>query len=278
MTEPFDPSLARLLELASLPPGDPRRTDLEQELASLPDAERAMWRHMMHETDLLYGSLPEVEVPPDLQSRLLRIPDAPAAAAGTPSVALDEPAARTPLARISPRRFRLYAACLLILLPLAGIAIWNMPRSDTTPQSFALAAPKAVEIADLAEALHDAPPPLTITSGDPHAVEEALTSAMKPYDMPFPPIVPAPKKPLTLLGGGVAAFGATHAAFTRWTNGSSTFTLYQFDGKPLHLPPTFTTTLASASHGHVVSIWPGYGNPCTWALVANNKSNAALFD
>ena len=271
MTEAFNDPLARLLELASLPPGDPGRKELDVELSRMPVAERARWTKMIHETDLLYTGLPEVDVPPDLESRLLKIPHAAADAKSAP-------APTAPIAKIGPRRWKLYAACLLILLPIAGVALWNMPHADTTPISYALATDKADEVANLAEQLHLSPPALAVTSSDPATVEKALNDAMKPYNMPFPAMMLPPKSPATLLGGGVASFGSTHAAFTRWTSGKETVTLYQFDGKPLNLPAGFDKALVTAKGGHYVSIWPGYGNPCTWALVSDTKPGAELFD
>ncbi|HUO06870.1 MAG TPA: hypothetical protein VM008_00930 [Phycisphaerae bacterium] len=218
---------------------------------------------MMKETDIFYDSLPQVEIPADLQAKLLEIPQKQEA----PAIA----------GRIGPRRLRLYAACLLILLPIAGYALWNMPRSDTQPVSLALAADKAAEVANLAVESHEAKLPLAVTSNDRAAVEAALQGEMKPNDMPFPAIVPAPKTALTLEGGGVCRFGSMRAVFTRWSAGSKTYTLYQFDGKPLDIKPGFNKTIVSAK-GYKVSIWPGYENPCTWALVSSDRAGLEAFD
>ena len=279
MSEAFNDPLTHLLELTSLPSGDPRRKDLDRELALMPEAERTRWTLMMHETDLLYGNLPQVDVPPDLQAKLLQIPQSPAAAQPAPPPP-------TPLAKIGPRPWRLYAACLLILLPVAGFAIWNMPRSETVlgpivaPPAVVFDSTKANEVATLAEQLHESPPPLSIASSDPVAVQNALDASFKTYVSRFPAMVPLPKPPATatLLGGGVVSFGKTHAVFTRWTSGKDTLTLYQFDGQPFKIPDGFDKALVSTKSGHFVSIWPGYGNPCTWACVADNKPAAELFD
>jgi hypothetical protein len=256
-------SLEQLHELISLPPGDPRRAELDSRLAPMTGEERARWLQVMKETDIYYEGLPQIEVPADLQAKLLEIPrkqEAPAIAG-----------------RIRPRRLRLYAACLLILLPIAGFAVWNMPHSDTTPASLALADDKATEVANLAVGSHEGKLPLMITSNDRAAVETALQGEMKSNDMAFPAVVPEPKTALTLDGGGVCKFGKTYAAFTRWSSGSTTYTLYQFDGKPLDIKPGFTKTIVSAK-GYKVSIWPGYGNPCTWALVSSDKAGLEAFD
>ncbi len=280
MNDALNDPRARLLELASLPPGDPGRKDLDRELELIPEAERARWRHVMNETDLLYTNLPQVDVPPDLEAKLLQIPSAPQTAAQSGSLA---PA---PLAKIAPRRWGLYAASLLILVPIAGFAIWNMPHAGTVPgpvvaiPAVVFDASKANEVASLAEQLQLSPPPLSITSSDPVVVQQALDGSFKTHVSRFPAMVLQPKLPAsaTLLGGGVVPFGNTYAAFTRWTSGSNTITVYQIDGQPLKIPDSFDKALVTTQNGHFVSIWPGYGYPCTWACVADSKSNAELFD
>ena len=252
----------RLNQLASLPPGHPDRRELEREITLMKEEDRTAWLNQMKETDLLYEGLPQIEVPPDLEARLLKLPGMKTA----------------PVGRIYSRRLRLYAASLLILLPIAGYVYWTMPRTDMVPDYHFLAPPLASDVASLAVQIHEAPPPLAIASSDSEKVQTTLDAEAKSYAMPFPSMLPKPKTPLQLQGGGVCAFGPTHAIFTRWTAGSTTYTLYQFDGKPLAISAGFSKTIVSTAGHYRVSIWPGYGNPCTWALVLENKSAVEAFD
>ena len=217
----------------------------------------------------LYSNLPQVDVPADLQAKLLQIPH----------VATDAQSAPAPLAKIAPPRWRLYAACLLILLPIAGVAIWNMPHSDTVggpavvPLTYTFDSSKANEVASLAEQFHAIPARVSIASSDPAIVQHALDADFKTHVSRFPAMVPPPKPPAsaTLLGGGVVPFGKTYAVFTRWTSGKDTVTLYQIRRPTLQNPRGLRQTARLHQGGHFVSIWPGYGNPCTWACVADNK-------
>src|ERR1700760_4500503 len=98
--------LEYLQELASLRESDPRRKELEREISSMTEEERTQWMNVVKETDLLYEGLPQIEVPASLEAKLLELPRLQTSSA--------------PIGRIGflhPRRLRLYAACLLILLP-----------------------------------------------------------------------------------------------------------------------------------------------------------------
>jgi len=254
---------SRLAALAALPPKHPAREQFHAELAALEPVERDRWLLILRESDLLHeGFSSGPAMPASLTAKLLAVP------------------AAVPVKRTLPyKRLLAYAACILVAVPVAMFLLNRGPEGPSTHIPVVIAAQTATDIADLAIKIHLSPPPLAIASSDP----DAVAAALKDSKMPFPTILMKPTQPLTLLGGGVCDFGPTRAIFTRWKSTGAnavTYTLYQFDGSPFQVPANFqreTVAPSSSTQTMRVSLWPGYGNPCTWALVLEDPQAAAPF-
>jgi len=255
----LSPDEARRLELAALPRTDPRRQEHLLSLAGDPQA-RAACEKVFAEADLLRAHLAATPVPGDLESRLMAI-------AATP---------RRPAFFALPSASRLAVALVLLCAAVVLRLLWPHPELPAQLTD-AVARPAAL----LACTIHQAPPPLKITSSNIHDVESALKTDST--NMPFPISVLTPREKVTLVGGGLCNFGSHQAVFTRWQNATGLVcTLYQFDGKDFHIPPTFVRTQLNlpAPPGHDpyrVVLWPSPDGVCTWAVVLENSKSPDAF-
>jgi hypothetical protein len=254
------PQSQRLWELVCLPPQDPRRAAVLAEIEAMDREERDYWLNMLRESDEFHLQIRAVQMPAGLEARLLNLPDAP-----------------IPL-RLPPRTllknvwFQRLAAAAAILIILAVYLYWpasTRPAQLLDDQIAVLIARQAAENN----------PPLNITSNNADQVKTALSAQR----LPFPVMILQPKTPLDLRGGGVCDFHGTPAVFTRWQGDGRTYTLYQFNGKPLGVPGSFLKTTEIPKefwhddyHPRVV-IFAGSGGLCTWALVMDSDTAKDVF-
>jgi hypothetical protein len=262
----WDAQTEQLPELANLPSGHPGRTELEAQINLMDAPKRENWRNILRETDALYLDLAQVQVPAELEDRLLLIPSQRAAKRGRLERFLAEPMGWKHLA----------AACALIAIGILAYTYW--PQSTPTALD-PLDPMTADKIATLAIQRCEAQAALDISTDDAGKVQAALAS----HNLPISVEVTAPQANLVLRGGGACNFGLTYAVYTRWQASNLTYTLFQFNGIDLRVPPSFRVTVASPtalSHGalryHVV-IWPGPGQQGDWALVLENDQALAGF-
>lgn len=254
MTDRSD-TASELMELATLPPADPRRAEFQQRIGSLSAAQRQEWLAVQKESDQLRTSLQQVEPPTDLMDKLLAIPDRITVSKG-----------------FWRGRTAQWGAVAAILIVLAGVAIYmNMP-APPPEEPKALADAIANPVAEEAVKFHAALPPLQTTSSDPKEVEKSLQQVMAIAKV----IVPHDKS-FVLEGGGECMIDGAKAVFTRWHDSSSSYTVYQIDSGPLKSPESYVTTMktpepAGDPHKYRVVIWPGMGGKCAWALVMDNPS------
>lgn len=258
----FDPESEELKELASLPAGDARRRQFEENLAMAEPNELLHWQGVLHETDRLHSTLPKVDLPPGLEDRLLKIPDARRGFA--------------PWGQINQWSWQnwLSGIAAILLLSLGAFYYMNAaPRISTLPDSF------AESIADQAVQVHEMPSPLDVASNDIATVQTAMNQGK----VPFPVVVLKPTGNLDLIGGGVCSISGTPAVFTRWKSGAQSDTLYQFEGKQIGVPAMFyrrlevPTSLWHDTHHYRVVIWPGDSGKCTWALVLETENSKDFF-
>jgi hypothetical protein len=251
----------RLLELAHLPPGDPRRRVLDQEIASMDAQSQQFWRGLLVENDRIFAQIGEVPIPVDLEERLLRLPDSP-----LPADPWWRQATALQLGWIS-----IAVACALVALAVGGVVMYVFaPPPAPRPLADAL----AMAITRDAISYHQTSAVPEILG--PNAAQ--VYTALKAKDLSFPIMVLEPQDPLVLQGAGICTIDGLPAAYTRWQAGDLHYTLYQFDGARIGAPASFADTTESEAnlwhdnfHPRVV-IWPGPAGRCTWALAMDSDS------
>ncbi|MGA2233507.1 MAG: hypothetical protein ABSH22_21590 [Tepidisphaeraceae bacterium] len=260
-----DAQFQRLMELAHLPPADSRRKALEREIELMDSQGQQFWRELLGENDRIFTQMGDIPMPPDLEERLLRLPDSP--------LAID-PWWKQALAR--PVIWKAAAACAILAAGVvAAIYLYNWGTSAGTlggPQ--ALPDSLAMTISQEAIAYHESSSAPEVAGPDAARIEAAL----KGHDLTFPVMMLEPRDPLVLQGGGVCTIDGIPAAYTRWQASDLHYTLYQFDGARIGVPASFHDTTESPLalwhdnfHPRVV-IWPGPEGKCTWALVMDSDS------
>jgi hypothetical protein len=257
---------SELAELAHLPVGHPARTELVTRIGRMDPIGQERWRRMLRETDLLYQQLGEVEIPIELEERLLQIPATRPRRQGGLERMLTRPMAWTAL-----------AACLLIAVGILAYLEW--PRTVAPPPLATLDPVLAEKIAALAVQHCQGQASLEISSSDAGKVRAVLASEHLPVSVTVSP----PRETLMLRGGGTCEFGPARAAYTSWQAAGLNFTLFQFNGASLCVPEKFLTTTAIPAalgakgiHYHVV-IWPGHGQEGDWAMVLENDAALSAF-
>lgn len=212
-------------ETSILPPDDPRRIDMQSEIARLgPWAERE-WLALLSEGERWRIELSRVEVPATLEDRLLRIPD--------------DCAARD--ARRS-RVLRLFAGIAAALL--VTVAAWTfLPGRSDALQS----------LATLALNDHLDVHPVEVATADPVALAAGLRERV-----PFDVALPRMPDDLRLAGGRRCTLGSHAVAFTSWGGARGRVTLLQlrradFD-LPADLAPTIVTPSAAAAKARPLDV------------------------
>jgi len=260
----FDPKSPELHELASLPSGDPRRRGFEENLSAATPEELRFWQSVLRETDRIHSGLQNIELPPELQKRLMELPESVNGAARWKN---------SQKMRWSFPRLAVPVAALLLLAVGGYFYLFSAPRIATLTDSF------AESIADQAVQFHEQNTPVQVAGTNIQTVQTELNQ----NKVPFPVVVLQPTGKLDLVGGGVCNISGTPAVYTRWKTGGQSDTLYQFDGRKIGVPALFyrrmevPTSLWHGSHHYRVVIWPGDSGACTWALVLETESAKDMF-
>lgn len=259
--KPLDPA-----EVACLPAGDPHRDALLRQLEGAPPKERQRWEEELALSDRLREELGRVDVPANLQARLLAVPAAEMQLVGEKAV-VSKPTRR--VFGMPPRA----AAGLVIVAGLAAAYLFT--RKPAAPERLDAAVAKS--LAALAVQHHATPP--AVVSADPEKVKQSLEAS----GLDVPVIMLAPEPGTTLEGGGTCNFGGVKAAFTRWKNGDSTYTLYEFNGRKLGAPGIFYSVtqqpreLWNDQFQYQVFVFPGSQGKCCWALVMETERAKNVF-
>jgi len=259
----WDPENPDLAELANLPRGDSRRQAFEDDLANADASQQEYWRTIMRETDHLSAEFSRLDVPPNLQARLMQIAAPPVAPkrAGWMNI------------QISWKHLLGGAVAAAILAGAYFLFEPKPARMVALDDSF------ADEIGTQAVQTHESQTPLQITNTDPHVVETALTQDK----MPFPVAVLQPNFHLDLVGGGTCDMAGTPAVYTRWRKDGDNYTLLEFDGRRIGIPAEFyrridvPQKLWHDTHHYRVVLWPGNSGECTWALVLESDNAKDAF-
>ena len=223
--------------------------------------QQQFWRELLRENDLIFAQIAETPMPPDLQERLLRIPDLPIS---------PEPWWRNAMSVQLGWR-SIAAACAVVALAIVGIFYyWFAPPAPPQPLADAL----AMDITRDAIAYHQTAAAPEIPGPD----KAQIIAALKAKNLTFPIMMLEPQDHLVLQGGGLCTIDGVPAAYTRWLFGNIHYTLYQFDGAKIGIPASFVDTTESPTNlwrGDFhprVTIWPGPAGRCTWAIATDTDS------
>jgi hypothetical protein len=217
-------------EIAALPPDDPQRRELEQRLSGEPSSTSEQWRDLLLENDCFRDNLCKVDVPHDLEHRLLA------------QVSVASPQG------VVARLGWVLAAVAVVLLML-GTALVSRYSASLRMRTVAILAinnhVNHLENHDVA----------TQSSGN-EQLERTLTAMVG-----FQVVVPTLGNGLNLIGGRKCKLGTHTVAFTLWHDLDGEYSLFQFQPDRFGLPPTIvpklirTTQPAGAEHTCGAWIW-----------------------
>ncbi|MBI4872323.1 MAG: hypothetical protein HY814_12245 [Candidatus Riflebacteria bacterium] len=208
-----------MAEASLLPPDDPVRRQLEQDVARVGSWGQEEWLELIRADEAMRLELRQVELPPGLVSQLLLIPE---------RVTL-EGAEQCPgwlrwLRGLHLSGQRLAAVALVALL-VVGTGLWRFDGG---------AGPvlQLEELALLASQDHVDEGDLAVRSTDPRKVEGHLTGLLG-----FPVRVPALEPRLALVGGRPCKLAGHRVAYTVWrTSDAALSPLFQFRLSDFRLP------------------------------------------
>ncbi len=224
----------------------------------------AQWNAMVAEGEKLRAGLRNVEVPAELQARLM---------AQAESLVTRETGKRGRIGMrgISrPVRWMAAAAAVVICVFVGrnGLEMYAQARDVRGLEA----------IGAMAAANLESPSGMVLASSDERAVESALAAQhteMKPMVMNYR------LKGTRLLGGGVTTLGGHRTLFTRWERNGQQFTLYQF------VPGEYQLREEFAAHEEALAMggkgagggggagrswyWSDPGNHCGWALLTSAR-------
>jgi len=242
-------------EIAALSPNDPRRVALESGLAQGSDAVAQQWSELQAENDTLRKNLPIVDVPGDLQSRLLAISidEKPVGNAAPENFDTGNSNTGNTTQRNVPAKSKwlrwsgLVAAA--VLLVAAGALFWSQNQSSARMRTVALLA-----INNHLNHLHLENHGVEDQSSGRRDLERTLTSLVK-----FDVTVPELGDELHLAGGRKCKFGTHPVAFTLWRDSSGDYSLFQFQpdrfGLPDSIEPTLVRSTQPAGVEHTCGAW-----------------------
>lgn len=189
-------------EVAALPSGDPLRGDVERRIAEEEAWAASEWALLMEENEIFETALPAVELPGDLEQRLLATLESPRVA--------------------SRRRWIPIAVAAAVLLGLVG---WWLSMDGDVERS------KDVAVLSIDNHLkHVADDPGFRTS-DPRALERALVDAV-----PFKVAIPDFAGRMELRGGQKCSLGASPVLLSFWQSTEGPVSLFQCPAADVDLP------------------------------------------
>ncbi len=216
-------------ETAALPPDDPQRRTLEHRLANGQPATDQEWRDLLSENDCFRNILPKVDVPDDLEHRLLAV------------------ASDTSRRRLFARWGWGLAAAAVVLLLLST----EFARRYTVTSRM-----RTVALLAINNHLNHLEGHGVLAQTNKKQELEAVLAA----ELGFQVVVPE-LDGLQLAGGRKCKLGTHAVAFTLWRNAGGNYSLFQFQPDRFGLPPTIKPTLvhtsqpAGAEHACGAWIW-----------------------
>jgi len=232
----------RMADAASLSQDDPRRIAMVRQVVDAGPWAEAEWLELTSGDERLRLDLWRIATVPEMESRLLALPDSPPAA--------------TPKKRWKPpltRRGLLSAAAVIAALLVVGGGTLMLSRSgdiDGRLNSLGL----------LAVDHHLTKHPLSFVSPDLMGVQFQL-ARRAPFRVHLPRM---DADGYELLGGGICHIAGKEVACTRWTRDGRTFTLVQFCPADFDLPNQFTRRTVEVQR-------PWHAAPVVDQLAATDK-------
>lgn len=192
----------RMEDVALFPPEDPQRQAVMQEISAIDGSLEQEWLELLQDNERLRLELARVEAPAGLEERLLAIPG-------------QHP--HRSFWRFRTRRWMLAVAALVALVIGASMfALLSSQRSGHAAQAFA----------SLVANHHEAQPALSVSTGDWKVVEASFAG-----NFPLPIQRPSLDPSLRLEGGRLATLDGQEVLYTRWADGGTNYSLYQFCAK-----------------------------------------------
>ncbi len=192
----------RMGEVAALPHEDAKRLAVVRQISQVEGPLEQEWLELLREDERMRLELARVTPPPDLEQRLLAIPQQ-----------------IKPRTRWLLRTSRWVSALAAVLV--IGLALWGVTAMKNHRLSRTLG-----DIATLAMASHETQPDLAVASSDWQVVRTALDGSLY-FPIDRPKLDPSFK----LLGGKVVKLAGASMVYTRWESAGRTYSLYQFCGK-----------------------------------------------
>lgn len=229
-------------EAAALPPDDPRRRDLEHRLANEQTSADQEWCDLLLENECFRDNLCKVEVPDDLERRLLAV------------------ASDTSRPYVSRRWGWGLAAAAVVLLMLST----QLARRYTTVSRMRTVALLAIN--NHLNHLEDHG--VQAQTNEKRALEAALSEQVG-----FQVKVPDLDDGLQLAGGRPCKLGTHAVAFTLWHDAFGKYSLFQFQtdrfGLLTTIEPTLVRTTQPAGTDHTCGAWLWTEGPYAYVLTGD---------
>ena len=229
-------------EAAALPPDDPRRRDLERRLADDQKSADQEWRDLLLENECFRDNLSAVQVPDDLESRLLTVASKPSRS------------------RMTAKWSWAIAAAAVVLLVL-GMQLARRYTTDTRMRTVALLA-----INNHLNHLEDHG--VQAQTHERRELEVALTRQVG-----FQVKLPDLHDGLELTGGRRCKLGTHAVAFTLWRDDVGKYSLFQFQperfGLRTTIKPTLVRTTQPAGADHTSGAWLWTDGPYGYVLTGD---------
>ena len=202
----------RMEEASSLPAGDALRLEIERAVAGngTPDAMR--WNDLLTEAQTIREALEDVPVSPDLQRRLLTIPD---------SLPVNSIPARDAKRPVSWPAWVISAAVVIA----AGMLLIQPRKSDSRLETVALLAVNNHHN-------HADEQNLSVETADPDELASVLSR-----ELPFRITAPRLNAEFRLRGGRKCTLGAHPAALSLWKCGDAEYSAFQFRRNDFRISP-----------------------------------------
>ena len=218
-----------MAEASALPPDEPQRQELERRIGNEGAWAQQEWSLLLRENACLRTALQEVDVPQDLERRLL---------------AVRETAVRR---RTFVGRWRWPIATVAAALFMIGVVELMQSRTDSSRL-------QTVVLLAIDNHLNDQH--VSVQTADPRQLEQALEG-----QVPFDVLIPDLGSDLQLVGGRKCKLGTHPVAYSQWNGPDGDYSLFQFRPDDFGVSERISQTLvrsqepAGAQHPGGAWIW-----------------------
>jgi len=197
-----------MIEASLLPPGDPRRCEVEAGICREGAWAEDEWLRIHSEDERLRLELRRVETPENLEKRLFSLAQEPAGSGS---------------GRFAVPQWLLRAAAVVLLVVVSGgIILYSNYKRGQGPLT---------EIARFAINNHVHNQDVSVITLDPRYLERHLAATV-----PFEIVMPAVNAQYNLVGGRSSSLGTHPVVYTRWAGREGRCSLFQFRCSDFNLP------------------------------------------